>query len=70
MEIALGWLAQNKETAAFPLEDQNSEWRQSARDRRDIAKVAHQHSEPYRPKLSGVVTDQPKDFNNRISDSG
>ena len=68
-QVALRGLAQNQGTGARALEAQNSDWQQLARDRRGVTKVARQPSEPRKPTVIGVISDQRQDSEARISDS-
>ena len=62
MEVAL---KTNQETAAKLIYEQNQEWEQLARGRRDINQNAKQLRQPNQLILSRAIEDQKKEFLNR-----
>ena len=69
-QTALGGLTQSQETAARVLEAQNSDWRQLARDLRDISKAVRLQPGPYHSRVTLSAADQQEDGKARADEAG
>ena len=60
----------NQKAAARVLESQDAEWRQIARDRREIAQIEAQLADPHRERVAQVTEDPQRGFNLRCGGTG
>ena len=69
-QIALLAVTGSHGPSARKLEARGADWQQLARDRRDMAEVAHQPSEPYQQGIARLTASQRREFVVRAGERG